>query len=664
MSPIKKFYRKYLHNYIGLSALLSILITLIIETAARQNQMPYGGILFLVQHPLVFLYNAVIIFMCFSIGLLFRHRVFVCGCVSSFWLALGIVNGIILANRMTPFTTGDLAELKDGLTLVGNYMSKVQVALIIAAIAGIVVLVILSFNKAPVLQEKIRYKRAVPSVLAIIAICMGIWFTGIKTNVVDSYFPNLAYGYRDNGFTYCFLSTWLNQGVSRPTNYSKKQIEKIFSSREWKTTVGNVKTDGDEDHPNIIFLQLESFIDPAICKDIKLSEDPIPNFRKLEKNYSSGKIQVPAMGAGTANTEFENMTGMSVKFFGPGEYPYKTVLKKENVESIPYDLKNIGYATHAIHNHRAAFYGRNDVFGNLGFQTFTSLEYMSDVSKTPKNWARDNVLTGQIMDALKSTKKPDYIYTISVQGHGKYPTEQVIENPRITVTEAPTQELKWQWEYYVNQLYEMDEFVKELTDMLKKYDEHVVLVMYGDHLPAMDNLTEDNLVGNRNIYQTNYVIWDNYGMKKQNKDVYAYQMGAELLDRLGIHNGTMVTFHQHHMKDANYHQELQALQYDMLYGHKYVYQLSKTRPFTALNLKMGVKDIKIDKIVKIGSKYYIKGQNFTEYSKVTLDGDLLKTEYLGPTLLGLKEKVEPSDVKKMKISQVDKNDDEILSTTE
>ena len=96
---------------------------------------------------------------------------------------------------------------------------------------------------------------------------------------------------------------------------------------------------------------------------------------------------MPSVGAGTANTEFESMTGISVKFFGPGEYPYKSVLLERTCESIPYDLKNLGYSTHAIHNHRGAFYGRNKVFRNLGYDTFTSLEYMNNVIKTPRNWA-------------------------------------------------------------------------------------------------------------------------------------------------------------------------------------------------------------------------------------------------------------------------------------
>ena len=99
----------------------------------------------------------------------------------------------------------------------------------------------------------------------------------------------------------------------------------------------------------------------------------------------------------------------------------------------------------------------------------------------------------------------------------------------------------------------------------------------------------------------------------------------------------------------------------MLYGKDYIY--GGKNPYEPTDMKMGVKEIKIDEIVKIGEKYYIKGQNFTEFSKISLDGKVLKTVYLGPTILALNEEVDPEDVEKMKVSQVEKNK-EILSTTE
>ena len=322
-------------------------------------------------------------------------------------------------------------------------------------------------------------------------------------------------------------------------------------------------------------------------------------------------------------------------------------------------MKTMGYSTHAIHNHRGAFYYRNKVFANMGFDTFTCLEYMNNVVKTPKNWAKDGILTEQILDALNSTKGSDYIYTISVQGHGKYPTEQVLENPAITVTKAESDTQRWQYEYYANQVYEMDLFVKELTDILKNYDEDVILVMYGDHLPALD-MTEDDMK-NGSLYQTEYIIWNNFGMEKDDMNISTYQLNAEVLKRLGMSPGVMPKYHQNYSGSANYLENLEMLSYDMLYGKNYIYGGKK--PFKQTDLQMGVKPIKIKEVVQIGEDYYIKGENFTEYSKISLDGKVLKTVYLGPTILALNEKVDPEDASRMKVSQVEKNK-EVLSTTE
>lgn len=50
------------------------------------------------------------------------------------------------------------------------------------------------------------------------------------------------------------------------------------------------------------------------------------------------------------NTEFEIMTSMNLDDFGPGEIPYKTVLKSTTCESTAFNLKEYGYSTHALHN--------------------------------------------------------------------------------------------------------------------------------------------------------------------------------------------------------------------------------------------------------------------------------------------------------------------------
>ena len=135
-----------------------------------------------------------------------------------------------------------------------------------------------------------------------------------------------------------------------------------------------------------------------------------------------------------------------------------------------------------------------------------------------------------------------------------------------------------------------------------------------------------------------YIIWDNFGMKKEDKNQAAYEIGADVLNRLGIHDGLLTKYHQNYENSANYLKNLEMLAYDMLYGEDYIY--GGKSPFKPTDMKMGINKIKINDIVKIGEDYYIKGENFTEYSKISLDGEVLDTIYLGPTILGLKEKVD------------------------
>lgn len=665
MERFKQYYNKhlgnkYLNNWFCRSLLLAMLLDFVIEALARQTI--FEGFSYLLHQPEIFLYNTLIIFTTLSISLLFRRRIFTYVIVSIFWLTIGITNGVILAKRMTPFTVKDLDNLEDGVTIITNYFTTKQIILIAAAVALAIAVLVLIFIFAPK-KGKIDYRTNAAAFLAIIAITAGSTGLAVKVGIVDTFFGNLAYAYRDYGVPYCFINTWLNTGISKPIGYSEEEILSIFDKGELSQSGYSEVAHGDakDEDVNIIFLQLESFINPELINSVTLSREAAPNWKALQKKYTTGYFTVPSVGAGTANTEFETMTGMSVKFFGPGEYPYKSILRKQTCESYAYVLKNLGYGTHAIHNHRGLFYGRNEVFPNLGYDTFTSLEYMSNVSKTPLNWAKDGILIEQITDALNSTPGPDYIYTISVQGHGQYPTEKVIEDPEIEVTKAPSESLKWMYEYYVNEVYEMDKFVKDLTDELQNYDQKIVLVMYGDHLPALE-MTEDEM-NTGSVYETEYIMWDNFGMKKKDKNLTAYQMTAEVLDRLGIHAGTMTKYHQDHIGDADYLSNLKALQYDILYGKRYIY--AGKDPFKPVDMQMGIRTIKIDEIVQIGEKLYIKGENFTENSKVSLDGKVLKTIYLGPTIIGLLEEVKPEDVNRMKVSQVDRNSgSDILSTTE
>ncbi len=600
---------------------------LIIEAISRHSVTAAWS--FMVEHPIVFLYNAGYILSLMLISHCIRRRVFWRILVTVFWLLLGMLNGLILANRVTPFTGPDMKLVTDGLSVLRKYLPEWQAVLgfVLLGILGISMLILLI--KAPRYRGRMHRLIAIPLTAAAIALFyFGATNLLLEKRILSNYFGNIAFAYEDYGYPYCLFTTIFNTGISQPRDYSEAEIRRIERSES------SLPATQIESRPNILFLQLESFMDPMEVDYLELSEDPIPVFRSLMKEYSSGYFKVPAVGAGTANTEFETISGMSLHYFGPGEYPYKSILKESTCESTAYILKEEGYATHAIHNNEANFYGRRTVFTRLGFDTFVSEEYMPEEDDvTPTGWVRDRILTDEILKCLSSTEGPDYIYTISVQGHGDYPSEQLIEDPKITVSGAPTQELNYKWEYYVNQINEMDDFVGELITALSDWPEDVVLVMYGDHLPTMGLTVED--LKNRYLFQTEYVLWDNMGMEKKNVNLASYQIAAEVLDRIGIHDGTIFRFHQARRNSRNYQVDLEMLQYDILYGKKYSYP-DGINPFTRTKMRLGLYDVTLDSLQLVSAldnTYYIKGTNFTPSSQIKLNGEWYDTVYINPTML-------------------------------
>lgn len=586
--------------------------------------------LFLDNRTKVFLYNTFLIWVSTLIVFLVRRRVFMRLLLTAFWLMLGVINGMLLANRVTPFTGPDLKLLKEGLGIFNKYLSAELAIVAVAAVVLVIGLIVFAFFKAPRYQGKMHYQWYIPGILCAALAFAGITNLCIKLRILSTYFGNIASAYEDYGYPYCLGVTIFDTGVDKPNGYSEELIDGIVEE------MPEASYPKDEQLPNIVAVQLESFFDPTKVRYLEMSEDPIPYFRQLMSEYSSGYYTVPSVGAGTANTEFETLTGMSMRYFGAGEYPYKGVLQDTTCESIANVLSSIGYSTHAIHNNEANFYSRKKVYAKLGFGTFVSEEYMDTQDNVNElGWMRDENLIKYISDCLDSSDNQDLVFTVSVQGHGAYPEEPLYEDPEITVTGAESDEANCMWEYYVNEIHEMDQFVKNLVAMLEAREEPTILLLYGDHLPTM-GLEEIDLM-NYNLFQTEYVIWDNMGLEREVKNIYAYQAMAEVLDDLDIHEGTLFRYHQSMSGDEEYQLNLQTLQYDMLYGKQYVYEQSN--PFSETLLRLGTKAVRLNGIEMVGQDmYYIYGENFTQSSKLRVEGELIEdTEFIDSGTLFVRE---------------------------
>ena len=611
-----------------LHGIWAIIINYIIEAMSRHSVMAaweYSRI-----STKAFLYNAFMIFVTFSIVYLFKRRAFTRIIISILWFVLGIVNGVMLSRRVTPFNAQDLKTVSEGLSLFTNYFSVLE--LVGIGLGAVLVILFLVYLWKTVGQ----FKRKVNYLLSAAVVAASFGGYGVLTDyvienrIVSTYFANIAFAYQDYGLPYCFAASIFNTGISEPNGYTEEMMAEITNDG------AIVKSTADTDMlPNVLFVQMESFFDTSEYKSLKTTMDPLPNLRKMAAEYSSGYCQVPSIGAGTANTEFEVITGMNLRYFGPGEYPYKTYLKERTAESAATAFKSFGYGAHAIHNHSGNFYSRAKVFNNIGFDTFVCKEFMN-FDTTPNGWAKDEVLLEHINDCLDSTEQQDFVFTITVQGHGSYPEKKVIKEPHLYAWGTESAKKNNQWTYYANQVYEMDIFAQNLVDMMEKRGEPAVVVFYGDHLPTLGLAEED--MKSESLFNTNYVIWDNIGLKKEDGTIPTYQLMAEVMDRIGLHGGTIFNYHQER-KDTevvDYLMDLELLQYDLLYGKQYTY---KGHPvITEGHIEMGVRDAEVLYLSEsLDGEYTIVGDNFTKWTYVYINGEKQSRKFVNENTIKLKK---------------------------
>ena len=644
MQPVYAFMNRFSLIF---HALLACIINFVIEAISRHSVVAAWD--YMTGTPMVFLYNAFMIFVTFSIVYLFKRRIFVRMIIGAIWMILGIANGYILLKRVTPFNAQDLKIAGDGIALINNYCNGFEVVVIAVGAVALLIWLISMWRRGGQYAGKIHHIAALIGIIVCGVLYTFVTNIAIDKRVVSTYFGNIAFAYEDYGLPYCFSASLFNTGISEPNGYTKKAMAKIDKDGELNQTATSRSSD---ELPNIIVVQLESYFDVANAEFFTTSEDACPNLHNLYQNYSNGYFKVPSVGAGTANTEFEVLTGMNLRYFGPGEYPYKTYSKKHPTESAATALASLGYGTHALHDNTGNFYSRANVFNNMGFDTFTSKEFMNVLQTTENGWAKDEILTHHIMEAMDTTKQEDFVFTVSVQGHGNYPETQVIENPKIKVEGIEDEALKNKWEYYVNQVYEMDQFVGDLIKAVEERNEPSVVVFYGDHLPTMGLKAED--LKSRYLYNTNYVIWDNIGLQKHDKNIPAYQLMSEVLNRLDIHSGTVFNYHQQRKGTKNYLSDLELLQYDILYGKQYVY--NGKAPITEGHMVMGIRNVSLSSIVpQLNSGYSLYGENFTKYSRVYVNGEKQKTSFLNNTRINLSE-TELKDGDVIQVGQVGSSD--------
>ncbi|MGY5959108.1 Lipoteichoic acid synthase [Kosakonia sp. AX9b] len=216
----------------------------------------------------------------------------------------------------------------------------------------------------------------------------------------------------------------------------------------------------------------------------------------LDNGFTAMRATSPHYGAGTANIEFEMLTGLpsNSKYLSGIIYQEYVDIFKDNAESFASVLNSKNYFSFAAHNNNRAFWRRNDVYRKFGFDQFVDITQMGDVpseiakNKKPWQWQTDDIVLYR--SALKALNehhgKPMFMNLITMSTHGPYP---YLNN------DSGEGVYKYEVEESLSRLLEFSRQVEAI-------DKDAVIVVYGDHKPALNKYFYEKDVLAHNLYST------------------------------------------------------------------------------------------------------------------------------------------------------------------
>jgi phosphoglycerol transferase MdoB-like AlkP superfamily enzyme len=475
-------------------------------------------------------------------------------------IAFGFISAIKMDKRSDPIVPQDIYLLKESWNMASKYITSLQITFFVAGVILFAITIILigryKWNSSTPL--KIRITISLFSLLSLIVLSNikddNFWNMLGVTNKITRPSQNLQV----NGFVMGnFLQ--LTMGFQqKPEGYTKGKTEALISTLEEESKFTSNK---ELIQPNLIFIQLEAFFDPTTLPNVTFSEDPIPYFRSLQERYTSGNLGVNVFGAGTANTEFEVLTGMSLQLFPYDTHPFTSHVNKP-MDSVAQQLKKYGYTTSGMHNNVGWFYKREDVYPRLGIDhllfsdDIKSNESVYDVPAVPKDYE----LFEEINQRTSKTKEKDYVLGVTMELHGPYylwyghdikVNSNVLPQEHIDIVE--------EYAYKIN---EVDKALKRLIDFYEKQEEPTMIVMYSDHLPWLGDdkiiyyetgyADKSESVENLNkMYNTPLLIWDNY----RNKERENITLGSSFLvpyvfKEIGLNGNALTLYLQKKMDEG------------------------------------------------------------------------------------------------------------------
>ncbi|MCX7514460.1 LTA synthase family protein [Frateuria hangzhouensis] len=423
-----------------------------------------------------------------------RRLLFSFGLVLLFEALLYQVNALKVANLGNPLMPADFQIIgqlrKGGAHLLVGYLPHSPWPYL-GLLAGIALIVALWRLEPPLFARRTRGKRLASGAVSLVLLAsllggITLWNKLYNARVLWLEPWSATSTANHSGLVSSLMLYHLQYGQGQHKANPAAAKALIAQTRdELRKRLASLPTGGER--PDIVVVQSESFFDPAIMRGYQESQFT-PNLDRLERQGSSGALHVPTFGGGTIRTEFEMLTGLSLRYFDELQFPYLT-LNQKVVPSLVRTLRAHGYTTTAIHGNDPAFWNRTAAFKAIGFDRFVSKGQFPKNAPNDGKYMADSAMTDEIMRQLRDAGPPQFLFAISIEAHGPYdvPPTDTDARDAIEVPAGITGRDKLELQTYLYHAEHADAELGRLAKLLARRARPTLLLFYGDHLPALTN---------------------------------------------------------------------------------------------------------------------------------------------------------------------------------
>jgi len=346
---------------------------------------------------------------------------------------------------------------------------------------------------------------------------------------------NLTTEYRNNGFILEFFKSYKRSLMFAPRDYNKTKVMEYASElgySEKSVSLEDIYISIPRGElPNVIVIMNEAYWDADNMTGIMLNQDPMESVRDIMAKNGNLSLLSPQYGGGTANVEYEFLTGKNIMYYPPHAMVYQMFITKKQW-SLAWYFNGLDYATTAIHPYRDWFWKRNLVYPLLGFDNFYYEANMNYIDKKA-GYISDKAVSDEIISRYKmfsdSGEKPVFTFAVTMQNHGDYHGKRYKEEDRqIELMRKIDEKTDGMAESFFEGVRYASEAFVYLTEYFENIERPTYIIMFGDHSPhfARDTLfyalDENANLHFKDIYNTNItplIIWTNQDNPEINEKI-------------------------------------------------------------------------------------------------------------------------------------------------